>query len=1243
MAVTSEMVVQVEQLYVALFNRAPDAEGLGYWTQRMSAGEDATSIANAMYATEPARATYPLYLTNAEIVAAFYENVLGRPGDAEGLGYWEAMMNAPGATPGSVIATMIDVVANYDGEDADGLASSALFANKVAVADYFVRNVGTIEGSQAALQGVTADPDSIDDAIAAIGGTPESTVDTHLTVRWDNLAGTAGNDVFTARIVQDDLGSGKQVNQLGSGDMIDGKGGTDILDAKLTAGAWAGTLEGSSSMPIHPETTSVEIVRLGAMEAGIRDWYDDDYEYAYHGEDLNTDVYVNAQNMYGVNEISSYYSDADLSVLNMTTLASDGETMRNVSDMTVSMRYTGNSDSRWGASDMAVLFDQDYLVPVESSKSTAYYWLLDQDADMAGLDDRLDHINVDGLRFTIDGGPIISLADPDAQTAGNYEGFVAALQDALADLKAAGTVPADTTLTLDTTNTRTTYLDNGAQSRPVPAIVLHTDSSVTIDPVGYSQVPDALGQYNVWGRFDNTVEIDQNLSINVVLEKVGRAGDGGELQIGSMHKDSRYFDYEYDTQYPNSWDSDYANAGIPQFNVTVKGDASKPSSLSGLHSTNNVLERIIVTTDAAETGTKGYAALTIGNPNTSYEGIHDVATVDASAFKGDFSLWADFGGGSVGNKYAGQNDLDYTFGAGNDYLYLDLEQTGSETAKYHIAMGEGDDEVYVDLDADAVDSMTESFSLDLGNGDNSAVVWVENNQYYGSEYWDDGFTKLTTDTLKNLSITSGSGDDYIEIGGGEDDYYYYDYGTVANFNIKAGGGSDMVFINSGNYQTQGAETIWGTDVHAIPLVTAPNTPAPYKATVMYKGQVQIRYAGFESTAAIDTGTDFILTTQELNNALFKALEASPELARMLGVDLAAGNQGLDVWAKIDGNNLLEMTVFQPTLIDTGTPTNGQVLVASTDVGALGTALIKANPALDSDDVNTAAKIVTEFTTHANAKYALGTPAPNAPGVNGWTLYVDANLIDGTEGYVQNSSTINMGAGANDLAVLSSYDMSDNTLVFDAAWGKVSIVNFFTDEHDLVNGDVGTNGLHKLDFRAFLNHKYSDSGTVQSEKPIAIEAVDALSSAGQFKANNIVFTNVDQLEAAAGGSPLTNYSFGSLTAGQVETALEAAAGFTYAAAAANFVGTVQTSLLFVENTDTAMQGVIAGVPGTDNYANHGEYKVFQVQYSENAPTGGNPEDYTVTLLGTLDFGNSLDVTAIVANESTNLTGGFNPGP
>ena len=72
MAVTAQQRAEVSQLYVAMFGRAPDGEGLGCWTQKMADGETITQIADQMYAISPAHSYYPDFLTNQEIIGRFY-------------------------------------------------------------------------------------------------------------------------------------------------------------------------------------------------------------------------------------------------------------------------------------------------------------------------------------------------------------------------------------------------------------------------------------------------------------------------------------------------------------------------------------------------------------------------------------------------------------------------------------------------------------------------------------------------------------------------------------------------------------------------------------------------------------------------------------------------------------------------------------------------------------------------------------------------------------------------------------------------------------------------------------------------------------------------------------------------------------------------------------------------------------------------------------------------------------------
>ena len=64
MAITVEVRTQVSQLYTALFGRAPDYDGLGFWTTLLGSGESLAHVADTMYATAPARAYYPIFFSN---------------------------------------------------------------------------------------------------------------------------------------------------------------------------------------------------------------------------------------------------------------------------------------------------------------------------------------------------------------------------------------------------------------------------------------------------------------------------------------------------------------------------------------------------------------------------------------------------------------------------------------------------------------------------------------------------------------------------------------------------------------------------------------------------------------------------------------------------------------------------------------------------------------------------------------------------------------------------------------------------------------------------------------------------------------------------------------------------------------------------------------------------------------------------------------------------------------------------
>lgn len=74
-------------LYVAVYERAPDQEGLRYWAQQIANGVPYSNIADGFVSHPVFEKNYG-QLSNEDVVRAFYQNILGAEGDAEGIAYW---------------------------------------------------------------------------------------------------------------------------------------------------------------------------------------------------------------------------------------------------------------------------------------------------------------------------------------------------------------------------------------------------------------------------------------------------------------------------------------------------------------------------------------------------------------------------------------------------------------------------------------------------------------------------------------------------------------------------------------------------------------------------------------------------------------------------------------------------------------------------------------------------------------------------------------------------------------------------------------------------------------------------------------------------------------------------------------------------------------------------------------------------------------------------------------------------
>ncbi len=98
---------QVQRLYRAAFNRAPDNPGLGYWLDQRAAGLPIVSVADLFVQSAEFRSIYASP-DEAAFVEILYRNVLNRHSDSEGLAYWTGRLTSGDLTRAQVLLAFSD-------------------------------------------------------------------------------------------------------------------------------------------------------------------------------------------------------------------------------------------------------------------------------------------------------------------------------------------------------------------------------------------------------------------------------------------------------------------------------------------------------------------------------------------------------------------------------------------------------------------------------------------------------------------------------------------------------------------------------------------------------------------------------------------------------------------------------------------------------------------------------------------------------------------------------------------------------------------------------------------------------------------------------------------------------------------------------------------------------------------------------------------------------------------------------
>ena len=164
------------ELYIAYFNRAPDAVGLNFWGTAFSNGTTLEEMATLFIDQPETVAAYPEGTSNTVFAETVFNNVLGRTPDQAGLDFWVGVLDAGDVTRGQFILEVLRG-AKSDLKPEEGqafvdqqLADREFLTNKTDIGAYFAvhKGMSDVDNAAAAMALFDGSEASIDTAVSTI-------------------------------------------------------------------------------------------------------------------------------------------------------------------------------------------------------------------------------------------------------------------------------------------------------------------------------------------------------------------------------------------------------------------------------------------------------------------------------------------------------------------------------------------------------------------------------------------------------------------------------------------------------------------------------------------------------------------------------------------------------------------------------------------------------------------------------------------------------------------------------------------------------------------------------------------------------------------------------------------------------------------------------------------------------------------------------------------------------------------
>ncbi|MBC3883352.1 YHYH protein [Undibacterium sp. LX40W] len=263
------------ELYIAFFNRSPDADGLAYWMETMQAGGSLERIAESFYEAGklyPQLTGYSETMNPQEFIRVVYKNVLGRTGstaptDSE-VNYWANEVSAGRFTKASVINAML-VSARTFAKDPEYGWVTTLLNNKVNIGRYlsveqgisYLNDSDNISKSMAVIAAITKDDTSKALSLVGLGQDDFSLLPSRTDIPKIIALGKGDgvlSVLFDASLAANNSGSvyvincsaaGKTVSASGSSSLIRVTGLVNGVAYACTLNSRSGTILGTASVP----------------------------------------------------------------------------------------------------------------------------------------------------------------------------------------------------------------------------------------------------------------------------------------------------------------------------------------------------------------------------------------------------------------------------------------------------------------------------------------------------------------------------------------------------------------------------------------------------------------------------------------------------------------------------------------------------------------------------------------------------------------------------------------------------------------------------------------------------------------------------------------------------------------------------------------------------------------------------------------------------------------------------------